>query len=273
MLQARTWLPRAEGSVRLAFVRRGEQTVLDVLHQAGSARARFPKPAYDAAPEAVLLNMAGGLTAGDRLDIATTLATGARATITTAAAEKIYRALDGEATIRTRLELASEARLAWLPQPTILFDQARFDRRTEVALSADATFLAVEFLLFGRLAMGETVQRGLCRDVWRIRRDGKLAFADTLLLQGGVADTLARSATAAGARAVAMIVYIAPDAASRIDHARALLEDVGGTAGASTWDGMLVVRALANDGQTLQRDLIPLIEWLHGGCLPRVWQC
>ncbi len=66
MLQTRSWLPRTEGSVRLEFARRGERTDLRVLHQAGAARARFPSPAEGAPPEAVLLNMAGGLTGGDR---------------------------------------------------------------------------------------------------------------------------------------------------------------------------------------------------------------
>ncbi len=134
MLQARSWLPRTQGSVRLELSRRDGATHLDVLHQAGAARARFPKPAAGAPPEAVLLNTAGGLTGGDRMDLEVTLGAGAEATLTTAAAEKIYRARDGEASeIGVQLALGAGARLAWLPQATILFDGSRLDRRTEVA--------------------------------------------------------------------------------------------------------------------------------------------
>jgi urease accessory protein len=274
VLQARSWLPRTQGSVRLELARRGEQTALQVLHQAGAARVCFPSPAEGAPPEAVLLNTAGGLTGGDRIDIAVTLAAGAKATVTTAAAEKIYRARDGEAEIGVELTLATGARLAWLPQPTILFDQSRLNRKTEAALAGDASLLAIETLIFGRAAMGEDVRHGACRDVWRVRRDGALLFADAFRVEGAVADGLNRPATLDGARAVAMLLYVAPDAMVRIDTARAMLESANGlTAGASTWNGLLLVRAMAADGRALQQAIAPLAEWLSGRPLPRVWQC
>ena len=273
MLQARSWLPRTQGSVRLGFAGTAGHTALCDLYQAGAARVRFPKPAAHAAPEAVLLNTAGGLTGGDRIDIEVTLASGCEATVTSAAAEKIYRALDGETEIRVRLGLGDGARLAWLPQPTILFDQSRLDRRTEVSLASGGRLLAVEILIFGRAAMAEDVLRGACRDAWRVRRDGRLVFADTVLVDGPIADVLDRAATLDGARATAMLLYVAPDAAVRLDEARALLVDAGSAAGVSTWNDLLVVRAVARDGRTLQRDLEPLIERFSGRPLPRVWQC
>ena len=197
MLQTLSWLPRTEGTVRLGFARRDEQTQLDDLYQAGAARVRFPRPAAGAPPEAVLLNMAGGLTGGDRMSLDVTLGARAEATLTTAAAEKIYRARDGDATIGVKLALGAGARLAWLPQATILFDGSRLDRRTEVQLAGDARFLGVEFLIFGRQAMGEDVHLGACRDAWRIRRDGALVFADTFRISGAIAAALDRRATLA----------------------------------------------------------------------------
>jgi urease accessory protein len=266
-------LPRTEGSVRLAFALGESGTALGGLHQSGAARVRFPRPATGEAPEAVLLNTAGGLTGGDRIDVEVALAARCRATVTSAAAEKIYRSLEGDTDIRIRLDLGEGARLAWLPQPTILFDRARLDRRTEVALAGGATLLAAEILIFGRAAMGEDVHRGLCRDRWRVRRDGRLVFADTFVADGPVADVLDRDATLAGARALAMLLYAAPDAAARIEEARALLQGAKYAAGASTWNGLLVVRALARDGRALQDELEPLMTRLSGGPLPRVWQC
>jgi urease accessory protein len=260
--------------VRLEFAYRDGRTHLDVLHQAGAGRARFPKPAKGAPPEAVLLNMAGGLTGGDRMDLEVTLGARAEATLTTAAAEKIYRARDGEASeIGVRLALGAGARLAWLPQATILFDGSSLDRRTEVQLAGDACFLAVESLIFGRQAMGEDVHHCACRDAWRIRRDGALVFADTFRVGGAVAATLDRPATLAGARAAAMLIYVAADAASRLEAVRAMLDGVESVAGASVWNGLLVVRAFARDGRTLQGDIAPLAQALSGRPLPRVWQC
>jgi len=273
VLQARSWLPRTEGSVRVAFARAGGRTRLGTLRQTGAARVRFPRPVAGDTPEAVLLNTAGGLTGGDRIDIEVALAAGADATLTTAAAEKIYRSLDGEAQIRVRLDLADAACLAWLPQPTIVFDRARLDRRSDVAMSASATFLAAETLIFGRAAMGEDVHRGAARDAWRVRRDGRLVFADTFLADGPVADILDRGATLDGARATAVLLYAAPDAAGRLEEVRALLQDAKCTAGASTWNDLIVVRAAAHDGRALQKALEPAIARLAGQPLPRVWQC
>jgi urease accessory protein len=273
VLQARSWLPRTEGSVRLSFTRRDHATVLEGLHQAGAMRARFPKPLDGGVPEAVLLNTAGGLTGGDRIEIGVALEAEASATVTTAAAEKIYRAREDEALIRVKLALGPSARLDWLPQPTILFDRAGLDRTTEVELARDSRFLGFEMLIFGRAAMGEDVHRGVCRDRWRVRRDGALVFTDMLRADGAIASILDRKATFDGARASALLLYVAPDAAARPDEMRALLEGCASVAGASAWNGLLAVRALAPDGRTLQRDIASLAVALSGRPLPRVWQC
>jgi urease accessory protein len=243
------------------------------LHQAGAARVRFPNPGRGSTLEAVLLNTAGGLTGGDRMELDVRLDAGSEARLTTAAAEKIYRARDGDTTIGVKLRLDAGAGLAWLPQPTILFDGSRLDRRTEVELAGKARFLAVETLIFGRQAMGEEVRQGFCRDRWRIRREGRLVFADTFRISGDIAAALARPATLAGARAAAMLIYVAPDAASRLRCVRSMLDRGESVAGASAWNGLIVVRALANDGRRLAADIQPLLRALGGRPLPGVWQC
>jgi urease accessory protein len=269
-----SWLPRTEGSVRLGFALGADgRTALAGLRQSGSGRVRFPKPAAGDIPEAVLLNTAGGLTGGDAMCIEVSLGPRCRATVSSAAAEKVYRALDGEAVVRIRLEVGEAAHLAWLPQPTILFDRARLDRRTEVAISGSASFLAVETLIFGRAAMGEAVRHGACRDAWRVRRDGRLVFADTFRVDGEVASALDRGATLDGARAAAMLLWAAPDAPARLDEVRALLQATACATGASAWNGLLVVRAAARDGTALQALLGRVITRLTGRPLPRVWQC
>jgi urease accessory protein len=274
MLHVGTRLPRTEGSVRVGFVRGADgRTVLADLRQSGAGRVRFPKPAGDDAPEAVLLNTAGGLTGGDRMTIEVSLSAQCSATVSSAAAEKIYRALDGETAVQACLHVGAGAHLAWLPQSTILFNRARLNRRTDVAIVGNASFLAVEMLIFGRSAMGEEVNHGACRDAWRVRRDGRLVFADTFLVDGEVASVLDRGATLDGARAATMLLWVAPDAPARLDEVRTLLQDTACAAGASAWDGLLIMRAAACDGTALQALLAPVITRLTGRPLPRVWQC
>jgi urease accessory protein len=273
VLQARSWLPRTEGSLRLGFVRDGGETRLSTLRQSGAARARFPRPVDGSPPEAVMLNTAGGLTGGDRIDIDVTLAANCEATFTSAASEKVYRSLGDATEIRVSLQLGEGSSCSWLPQSTILFDSSNLDRRTHVHMAASARLLAVEMLIYGRTAMGEDVRRGSIRDAWRVSRDGGLVFADTTRASGAIADALDRSATLDGARAMAMLLYAAPDAQARLDEVRALLEHASSTVGVSAWNGLLLVRAAARDGRDLQRDLQPVIVRLSGRPLPRVWQC
>ncbi len=274
MLQARAWLPRTEGAVRLGFVRAGSVTRLSTLRQEGAARVRFPRsPAGGSMPEAVLLNTAGGLTGGDRMDIAAELGPQAAATVTSAAAEKVYRSLGDATEIAIDLGLGPDAACSWLPQPTILFHGSSLERRTRVDMADSARLLAVETLIFGRSAMGEEVRRGTLKDSWRITRGGRLLFADTVRVGGAVSETLDRGAVLDGMRATAMLIYVAPDAEARLTGVRELLEDAASTMGASSWNGMLLVRAAARDGRTLQRDLVPVLTALGGRPPPRVWQC
>jgi len=176
------WLPRSEGSVRLDLVYREGRTRLAVLEQSGAARVRFPKTGPGEPCEAVLINTAGGLTGGDSLTIAASLGDGASAVLTTAAAEKIYRARQDAVAISVALSVAGNAKLAWLPQPTIVFDRACLERMTRVDLSAGATFLGLEMLIFGRAAMGESVR--LHRSLLRCAHAFLIQTAQTALANG-----------------------------------------------------------------------------------------
>lgn len=153
---------------------------LSDLRQQGSLRALFPRGTGPAV-EAVLLNTAGGLTGGDVMSVAAHAAPGTRLRLSTQAAERIYRAIEGtQARAEVRLQAEGDGRIDWLPQETILFDGARLDRRLLADLAPEATCLLVEPLVFGRLAHGEEVRTGRLRDRWEVRRGGRLVFADAL---------------------------------------------------------------------------------------------
>ena len=91
-------------------------------------------------------------------------------TVTTAAAEKIYRSLGPDTSIDVKLDVGAGGALAWLPQETILFDQMRLARTIDVELARGASLLLAEAVVFGRSAMGEAVMSGSCFDRWRVRR-------------------------------------------------------------------------------------------------------
>ena len=262
-------LQRAEGTARLVFGHDGTATRLRTLYQEGCAKIRLPRlpPAFT--PEAILINTAGGRAGGDRMAVAIEAGDGAAASVTTQACERIYRSTGPDAVVENRLVLGAGAHLAWLPQETILFDGGRLARRLEADLSADAELLAVESVLFGRTAMGEAVRHGKLHDRWRIRRDGRLIFAEDFRVSGDIAAQLARPAALGGCTAMATILHVAPAPERLLDAARALL---GETGGASAWDEKLLIRLIAPSGLMLRQRLEPLLTLLLAGrALPKVW--
>ena len=223
-----------------------------------------------------MLNISGGLAAGDILSSLIEAQRQTSITLTSQAAERLYRALPGSAcaSVRNRVLAASGAQVEWLPQETILFNGCALDRELHVEMAEDATLLCVEALVFGRAAMGERVERASVRDVIRLERGGSLVLHDAIRLHGDASRILDRPATGAGARAVATIVYAAPDAEARLDSLRAALESAPAEGGASSWNAVLVARIAAKDGATLRMAVMAGLSTLREGRpLPRAWMC
>jgi urease accessory protein len=264
-------LQRARGRAEVVVSLKRGGIRLDRLYQEGCAKALLPRT-HGPVPEAVLVNTAGGVTGGDRIDWRLAVGPGAALTATTQAAERIYRSAGGSARIETQIELGPGASLAWLPQETILFDAARLERRLDADLAEDASLTALEMLVFGRGAMGETVTTGLVSDQWRLRRGGRLIHAEALRAEGDLARATAGAATLGGARATATLVHAAPAAETRLAAVRALLAGADGvTAAATAKPGLLVLRFLAADPRPLRGALAHFLMGFRAAPLPRVW--
>lgn len=267
---ARLRLQRASGEVAVSVKRRDGHAALDGLRQAGCLKVRLPRRDQAAWLNIVTLNTSGGIAGGDELRSSFAIGAGAHATIAGQAAERFYRALPGSdpARVYTSIAVADGGVAEWLPQETILFDRCHVRRHLSIELSADACFLGLESLVFGRAAMGETVRHASLRDLFEVRRDGRLLLHDAIFLEGDVSKQLQRPAIARGARAVANLVYVAADAEPMLGP----LRDLG--FGASAWNGMLIARVLAADAARLRTRVIEALQALrHGRTLPRVWLC
>jgi len=240
------------------------------VHEAGALRVRFPNSDGNGRLDAVIVNTAGGMAGGDRFAIDIEVAAGAALTVTTAAAEKVYRSIGPDTSIEVKLKVGAAGALAWLPQETILFDQMRLARTIDVELARGASLLLAEAAVFGRSAMGETVGSGRCFDRWRVRVDGTLVFAETIRLDGAIAPRLAERAIAGRRVAVASVIKIPGDEAN-VEAVRAVGESFGGEVGASAWNGIAAARLVAADGATLRRDLVRILMALGDMPLPRLW--
>ena len=163
---------------RITTARRGARR----LAEAGSLRVRFPA-ACAGAQEAVLVNTAGGIAGGDRLTHRPR-AGGARA-------PRRHHRGGGEDLSRERRRPTLDGRLrrsataprsTWLPQETILFDRARL-----VALASTSTLApsaprccSPRPSCSAAPPWARRSREGLFADRWRVRRGGRLIFAESV---------------------------------------------------------------------------------------------
>jgi urease accessory protein len=260
---------RAFGRIALTVAASAGRSRPARVHESGSLRVRFPHR-EGMVLDAVIVNTGGGMTGGDRFDLDINVGAGADVSVTTAAAEKIYRSLGPDTVLDFKLTVGPGGRLAWLPQETILFDRARLRRKIDVDLAPDASLLLAEATIFGRSAMGETVLSGSFFDRWRVRVGGSLVFADAIRLDGAIAQSLAVPAAAAGGAAVASVLKV-PGTEECVAAVRAFQQDFAGEVGVSAWNGLVAVRCVAADGAVLRHDLAKVLAALGSGPLPRLW--
>jgi urease accessory protein len=255
---ARLLKQRSVGHVKL----RMEAGGIAVLREAGSSKCRIPPHSR----EAILINTSGGLAGGDSVFIEAAAGANAELVLTTQAAERVYRSLGPAADVKVRLQAAPGATLMWMPNETIVFERGALTRLLDVELAEDATFLAVEPLVFGRHAMGEVVQSVSVHDRWAVRRSGQLLHAENFRLGPEWPDS---KATFGNACAMATVLLVSPQAESLVDAVRTVL---GPDDGASAWNGKLVARLLAIDGFEMRKVLLQVLSVVMGSDkLPKTW--
>ena len=220
----------------------GAATRVEEVFQRSPLRILFPRSFAGESHEAVLINTAGGIAGGDRLECAVTARDHASIAVSSQTPERVYRALNEPAHVMTKLQAHDGARLAWLPQETIIFNRARLRRRTEVEVSSRAELLALEWFVLGRAAHGERVLEGQITDSWHVKKDGRLVWADTFRATEETFPHLRRSALLSRNSAVATLIHSGPDLDGRLEMIRALVASLGCSGAATAVGGLIVVR-------------------------------
>lgn len=147
--------------IQLGFSRREDRTVLSDMQFKGPLRVQRPFYPEAETCHSYVLHPPGGMVSGDKIDIAVQTKPGAHALITTPSAGKIYKAdsagLEQQQTLNIEVE---DAICEWLPQETIIFDQARANFRASVRVQGDALFTGWEMIALGRTAGNHPFRKG-----------------------------------------------------------------------------------------------------------------
>ncbi|MCA8931243.1 MAG: urease accessory protein UreD [Rhodospirillaceae bacterium] len=269
---------RADGGAAVAVALTDGRQHLAMLEQRSPWRVLFPRPERGDLDLAVLANTGGGICGGDRAGLTIRAGAGTRLVVTTQAAEKLYCSTGPDARIDTSLAVEADAWLEWVPQETILFDRSRLARRIEIDLAETGRLLAAEMVIYGRAAHGEAWRQGLFSDRWRVRRGGRLAWADSLWLADDVAEVLASPAGFGGARATATVLAVGPGAEALQAGLRDHFAAGSVRASATLLNGVLIGRLIGPDPQSLRTELARHLGWLRttwAGLpdrVPRLWQ-
>jgi urease accessory protein len=272
-------LQRTDGCGRIVLIGSENGTRIEDVFERSPIRIMFPRTQHRAVQEAVLINTAGGIAGGDQLECSVAALPGASIAVTSQAAEKVYRALYEPARVATRLKVQESAKLAWLPQETIVFNCARLHRTTEIELFSGAELLALEWLVLGRAAHGEVVVGGSVTDSWRVKRDGRLIWADTLRITDEIFPHLNRRALLANCKAVATLIYFGPYLKKRLDFLREIIPSLGRNCAVTLVGGLIVVRFAAKESSDLKLALRGFLQQLGPEVgsgpfqVPKMWSC
>jgi urease accessory protein len=272
-------LQRAEGSGRMVLSGSDNGTRIVDVFQRSPIRIMFPSSGGSAVEEAVLINTAGGIAGGDWLECSVTALANASIAVPSQAAEKVYRALSEPARITTKLKACEAAKLAWLPQETIVFDSGRLSRETEIELSSGAELLALEWLVLGRAAHGEKMVGGHLTDSWRVKKDGRLIWADTFRLTDEMFPHLHRRALLSNYKAIGTLIYFGPCLDTRLEFLRDIARSLGCHCAATLVGGLLIVRFAAEVSSDLRHALCSLLHQFNRELgpgpfrVPKMWSC
>ncbi len=228
-----------ENKTRLGFQHFGPLRIQKALYPEG------PSPCH-----AIIVHPPGGIAGGDRLEVIVQSRARSHGLVTNPSATKWY-GTDSDVPASQLIDIELDGKFEWLPQETIVFNQARVRSDIQVRASAQGAMIGWDHLIFGRHASGETFAEGNFNQTLRIELDGKEVWRDKLVLHGG--DPLFASPIGLrGHHALATIWAVLPQSKSWDEQTIQCLRDLTSVHGEQgiAWtvlhSRLLVGRVLAN---------------------------
>ncbi|WP_394780340.1 urease accessory protein UreD [Undibacterium sp.] len=273
-----------QASLQLGFSNdQGTTRLTERLH---SGPLRVQKPLYPEGGQtchAIIIHPPGGVVGGDVLTIRARAGTDSHALITTPGAAKWYRSNGYTSQQHVQLDVAEGARLEWLPQETIFFDDARVRLHQTIHLARDARYIGGDILCFGRTASGESYRSGAILQHSEIRREGKLIWFEQGSLAGG-SSSMTSPLSLAG-KTVCATVIASGDSLSAAaltllrEQTAQLVQDKEACAqtGATQLKSLIVARYLGDSSEVAKQWMTAVWQHLRPAVIgmaavaPRIW--
>jgi urease accessory protein len=265
----------------LGFERDGDSTRLMRREHTGPLRVQKPLyPEHPSTCHAIIIHPPGGVVGGDELRMQFDMGSGARALLSTPGAAKWYRANGHRSRQQVRIRVSASAALEWLPQETIIFNEADVVFDNIIDLEANASYIGCEILCFGRTASGEIFEQGNVQQSLMIRREGKPLWLEQGALAAGSRQM--RSPLGLGGYTVCANLIAVSDTSSvtllsAVREHCAAMGDGEGQFGATQMKSVIIVRYLSNSSEVARRVMLAAWKVLRPALLdraaviPRIW--
>ena len=195
-----------------------------------------------------VLNPTGGILQGDRLEADIRVERGAHGIVTTPSATKLYRS-ERPAESTTRLHVAADATLEYLPEPIIPYSGSRYVEHLSIDIEPGGRLLSWEILAPGRAARGELFDYDLLGLRVEVREGGLEILRERAELRP--AREKLPSLSMGTATHYGVLLVVGGDAPRLAAEIREDLESI--RAGVTTLPGTgLLVKALAVGGRDIE---------------------
>ena len=219
---------------------------------------------------------AGGIFENDRLTEAIVADAGAQVHVTTQASTIVHSMERGAAQQDVRIVAREGTLVEFLPDPFILFPQARLASHIRLEVHPSATAMIAEsFLLHDPQACGAFFDK-FASEVQVVGPGGELIVLDRSLIEGTRLEAIPNADPRFRAHGSFLLLCPAAGAAELLDRLRGALERADGTyAGASLLpkEAGVLVRLLAEDGLALRTAMTcawSTARWHATGVMPRL---
>ncbi|MBF2014474.1 MAG: urease accessory protein UreD [Rivularia sp. T60_A2020_040] len=267
------------GKLNLVYNYNQNKTIL--IQSKNQAPLKIQRPFYpegDSICHSIILHTAGGIVGGDRLSCNFYLQPQAKALITTAAANKIYRSNGLQAKQKIEIKIDNHTCLEWLPQETIVFNGANYRQDIRIELATEANFIGWEITRFGRTAACEKFVEGEWRSHFEIWQNNQPLWIDRQYLPGS--EEIFHSVNGlAGKSIIGTLVYVGkPVSPEIVEQARNLSISLPPSCcGVTRLKNGLLCRYRGDSTAEVRNWFISIWQLLRMSflnrsiCLPRVW--
>ena len=235
-------------------------------------------PEGDAVCHNIILHPPGGIAGGDSLALAAQLGEGSAVLLTTPGAGKWYKSMGATAHAGQRFDIGRGAALEWLPQPTIVFDQALAEAKTEIFLEQDALYIGWDITCMGRTASGERFNSGKLRQRTQVWQQGRRLWCEYARLDGD--DPMLASMAGMAACSVSATLIAAGKDIDKdlLQQCRGIATDSEGQSGITALPRVLLARYLGASSEAAMQYFVALWSLLRPALAgrsavpPRIWK-